>query len=145
MIRVSDLIKDRTQVFSVREDDTVYDAARYLREKAVRAVGVHDGAGNLVGVISQSDISDKVAAENRCPTWVKVSEIMSRNLIRVTPETGFDECLRLMEQNGIYHLLITGQEGRFHGMISVQDLLKAFADDQKLRADMLESYIFSNK
>lgn len=145
MIGVSDLIKGRTQVFSVSELDTVHDAACYLREKGVRAVGVCDASGKLVGVISQSDISDKVAAENRCPAWVRVSEIMSRNLIRVTPETGLDQCLFLMERNSIYHLLVTDQDSRFYGMISVQDLLKAFADDQKSRADMLEAYIFTSK
>ncbi|MBI1744992.1 MAG: CBS domain-containing protein [Acidobacteria bacterium] len=145
MVKVSELIKDRTHVFSVCEQDTVHNAARYLREKAVRAVGVCDNAGALVGVISQSDISDKVAAENRCPAWIKVSEIMSQEMVRVSPETGFDQCLHLMERNGIYHLLVADQEGRFYGMISVQDLLQAFADDQKSRADMLEAYIFTNK
>ena len=74
---VLDLIGSRTDVYSIRNDVTVHDAARYLRERQVRSVGVLDADGRLVGVVSQSDISDKVAAENKCPAWMRVSEIMS--------------------------------------------------------------------
>ena len=62
---VKDLIQSRAEVFSVSEDFTVHDAARYLRDKQVRSVGVLNRQGKLVGVVSQSDISDKVAAENK--------------------------------------------------------------------------------
>src|SRR6266566_1078162 len=103
---VLDLIGSRSGVFSIREDATVHDAARYLRERHVRAVGVLDVLDQLVGVVSQSDISDKVAAENRCPAWMRVSEIMSTGLVSVTPERPLDERLRLMEQHGMYHLLV---------------------------------------
>jgi CBS domain-containing protein len=46
----------------------------------VRSVGVCDKQGVLLGVVSQSDVSDKVAAENKCPAWMRVSEIMTRQL-----------------------------------------------------------------
>jgi CBS domain-containing protein len=117
-------------------------AAQYLREKMVRAVGVLDAGGKLSGVVSQSDISDKVAAENKCPAWMKVSEIMTRKLLTVRPEMTFEESLRAMEQHGVYHLLIMDGEGRYQGMLSVSDLLKVLAADNKGRADLLESYMF---
>ncbi len=62
-MKVSELIGTRKEVFAISEDINVMEAAKYLREKEVRSVGVLDRAGNLVGVVSQSDISDKVAAE----------------------------------------------------------------------------------
>src|SRR5688572_22356621 len=132
---VQDLIGSRSEIFSIRDDATVHDAARYVRERQVRAVGVLDAAGRLVGVVSQSDISDKVAAENKCPAWMRVSEIMSTNLITVTPDRALTECLRLMEQNGIYHLLVVDDQGGFRGMLSVTDLLTVIASDEKARAD----------
>jgi CBS domain-containing protein len=142
-MKVEDLIKSRIEVFSIAEDATVYDAARYLREKQVRSVGVLSRHGKLAGVVSQSDISDKVAAENKCPAWMRVSEIMSTDLITVPPETHLDECLRLMEKHGIYHLLVVDDAERYRGTISVQDLLRVIASDEKARADMLESFVFS--
>ncbi len=101
------------EVYSIRDETTVHDAARYLRDHQVRSVGVLDAAGKLAGVISQSDISDKVAAENKCPAWMRVSEIMSRDLLVVQPEFPLEECLRLMEKHGVFHLLVAEESGRF--------------------------------
>jgi CBS domain-containing protein len=144
-MKVADLIGSRKEVFSILESRSVLDAAKYLREKQVRSAGIVDGNGKLVGVVSQSDISDKVAAENKCPAWSNVTEIMSRELVTVTPEVTFDESLRLMEQHGVYHLVIVGEGGKYLGMLSVSDLLKVMASSEKARADMLESYVFPNR
>ena len=139
---VLDLIGSRTEVYSIPNDATVHDAARYLRERQVRAVGVLDADGRLVGVVSQSDISDKVAAENKCPAWMRVTEIMSTGLVTVTTDRSLTECLRLMEQHGIYHLLVVNEGGGYRGMLSVTDLLTVIASDEKARADMLEAFLF---
>ena len=144
-MKVSELIGTRKEVFAISEDINVMEAAKYLREKEVRSVGVLDRAGNLVGVVSQSDISDKVAAENKCPAWMKVTEIMTRNLLTVTPEMTFEESLRTMEKNGVYHLLILDGQNKYRGMLSVSDLLKVLAADHKGRADLLESYMFPSR
>ena len=141
-MRVLDLIGSRTEVYSIPSDATVHDAARYVRERQVRAVGVLDADGHLVGVVSQSDISDKVAAENKCPAWMRVTEIMSTGLVTVTPDRPLTECLRLMEQHGIYHLLVVDEGGGYRGMLSVTDLLTVIASDEKSRADMLEAFLF---
>ena len=139
---VLDLIGSRSDVFSIRDDVTVHDAARFLRERRVRSVGVLDANNCLVGVVSQSDISDKVAAENKCPAWMHVSEIMSTRLVTVTPDRPLNDCLRLMEQNGIYHLLVVDPNGGYRGMLSVTDLVTVIASDEKARADMLEAFLF---
>jgi len=142
-MKVSDLVGTRREVYSIPEEKSVLEAAQYLREKGVRSVGVMDAKGQLVGVVSHSDISDKIAAENKCPAWLKVSEIMTRNLLTVTPAMTFDGCLQLMDQHGVYHLLIVDSAGAYRGMLSVSDLLRVMASDEKARADLLESYLFS--
>lgn len=141
-MKVSELIGSRKEVYSVSDEMSVHLAAQYLREKQVRSVGVTDSAGTLVGVLSQSDIADKVAAENKCPAWMKVSDIMTRNLVSVTPEIALDECLRLMEKHSIFHLLVLDAQQKYRGMLSVTDLLKVIASDEKERADLLEAFIF---
>jgi len=142
---VQDLIGGRKETYSLNENATVHDAARYLRDKQVRAVGVLDAGGRLVGVISQSDISDKVSAENKCPAWMRVTEVMTRELVTVSPEVALDECLRRMEKYGIYHLLVVDAQGKYSGMISVTDLLQVVASDHKARADMFEALLFPQR
>jgi CBS domain-containing protein len=140
-MKVSDLIGSRREVFSIPEDASVHQTAQYFRERQVRSAGVLDANGRLIGVVSQSDISDKVAAENRCPSWMKVSEIMSRDLISVGLEMTLEDCLGLMDQHGVYHLLVVDGRGDFRGMVSVRDLLRVLATDHKDRADLLQAFI----
>ena len=142
---VGDLIASRQDFYSIAEDLTVHEAARYLREKQVRSVGVCDRSGKLTGVVSQSDISDKVAAENKCPAWMRVAEIMTSSPIVVPPDTSLHECVRLMEKHGFFHLPVVDKQGQFHGMISVRDLLAVIASDEKARADMLEAFLFPQR
>lgn len=144
-MRVVDVIGRRRDIYSIAEDTTVHEAARYLRAQQVRSVGVLDRSGRLAGVVSQSDISDKVAAENQCPAWMRVSEIMSRDLLVVQPDFPLDECLRLMEKHGVFHLVVTEASGVFLGMISVADLLRVIASDEKARADMFEAFVFPQR
>jgi CBS domain-containing protein len=142
---VADLIRSRKETFSVLEDSTVHDVARYLRDRGVRSVGVLNGSGKLVGVISQADISDRVAAENKCPAWMRVSEVMTRELVTVSPDIAIEECLLLMEKHRIFHLLVLNGNKEFLGMISVRDLLRVISSDQKARADLLESFVFPQR
>lgn len=144
-MKVADLIASRKEIFSISEDATVHDAARYLRDRGVRSAGVCTKDGKLVGVVSQSDVSDKVAAENKCPAWMRVTEIMTIELVTVPPEAPLDACLQLMEKFGIFHLLVVDEIGRFHGMISVADLLTVIASDEKARADLLEDLMFPKR
>ena len=144
-MKVADLIANRSEVFTLPENATALEAARFLREKHTRAVGIVDAQGMLVGVVSQSDISDKVAAENKCPAWERVADIMSRNLAVVGPEATLDECLRVMEKRGIFHLLVVDPKAGYRGSISVSDMLAAIVSDEKARADMLESFVFGQR
>jgi len=139
---VGDLIESRKVYYCITDGFTVHEAARYLREKQIRSVGVCDSKGKVVGVVSQSDISDKVAAEDKCPAWMRVSEIMTSQLTVVPPETPLYECVRLMEKHGFFHLPVMNQQGEYRGMISVRDILTVIAVDEKARADMLEAFMF---
>jgi predicted transcriptional regulator len=141
-MNVRDLLGSRQDVYSVHEDTSVHEVARYLREKQIRAVGVLDARGRIVGVVSHADMSDKVAAENKCPAWMRISEIMTRNPIAVPMDTSLDECVRLMEKNGIFHLMVQDERSGYRGMLSVQDLLRIIVRDHKERADLFEAMMF---
>ena len=73
---------------------------------------------------------------------MNAADIMTRELVTVTAERALDECLLLMEQNGIFHLIVLDEAGEFRGMLSVKDILRVVASDEKARADLLEALIF---
>src|SRR5713101_5716913 len=127
---VRDIIKDRKEVYCISNQTTVAEAARFLKERGIRAAGVCNLSGKVVGVVSQSDISDKVVAENYRPSEVKAQAIASHNLIKITPEAECSEATRVMTRHGVYHLVVEDASGTFLGMISMRDCSAASAEDE---------------
>jgi CBS domain-containing protein len=60
----------------------------------------------------------------------------------VALDATLDECVVLMEKHGFFHLLVIDEKEGFLGMISVQDLLRILASNEKERADLLEAMMF---
>ena len=141
---VQDIIKNRKEVYSLSNQTTVAEAARYLKDRGIRAAGVRNVSGKIVGVVSQSDISDKVVAENYRPAEVMVQSIASENPIKVSPETECGAAMRIMHEKGVYHLVVEDEAGTFLGMLSMRDCITMKVEEEKERADMYESYAFPN-
>lgn len=141
---VHDIIKDRKEVYCISNQTTVAEAARYLKDRGIRATGVCNLSGKIMGVVSQSDISDKVVAENYRPSEVSVQAIASTNLIKITPDTEIKEAMRIMQENGVYHLIVEDATGKFSGMVSMRDCNAMRVEEEKERAEMLKDYAFPN-
>ncbi len=139
---VRDIIKDRKEVYCISNQTTVAEAARFLKDRGIRATGVCNFSGKIVGVISQSDISDKVVAENFRPSDVNVQSIASTNLIKVTPDTDISTAMRIMQENGVYHLIVEDADGKFSGMVSMRDCNAMRVEEEKERAEIYKDYAF---
>lgn len=138
---VRDIIKDRKEVYCISNQTTAAEAARFLKDRGIRATGVCNLSGKIVGVVSQSDISDKVVAENFRPSDVNVQSIASENLIKVTSDTEIGTALEVLQQNGVYHLIVE-DDGKFLGMVSMRDCVSMKGEEEKERAEMLKDYAF---
>lgn len=139
---VSDVISGRREVYSISNQSTVAEAARYLKDRGIRAAGVVNLSGKIVGVISQSDISDKVVAENYRPAEVKVQAIASQTLIKISPGAECRAAMQVMHEKGVYHLIVEDEGGNFLGMISMRDCMAMATEDEKERADLYRDYAF---
>ena len=139
---VQDIIKNREEVYCISNQTTAAEAARYLKDRGIRATGICNLSGKTVGVVSQSDISDKVVAENFRPSEVSVLSIASTTLIKVTPEAEVSEAMQTMQEKRVYHLIVEDAEGKFLGMVSMRDCVAMRADEEKERAEMLKDYAF---
>jgi CBS domain-containing protein len=120
MAPVSDLIKDR-KIYSIEADSTVLEAARFMKERGFGALPVlHDG--EVVGILSERDIMNRVVAAGRTPGTTRISEVMTPKPRTVSPDESIEECLFLMREFGFRHLLIAdGKE--LKGVVSLRDIL----------------------
>jgi CBS domain-containing protein len=141
---VKDIIKNRKEIYCISSQTTVAEAARYLKDRGIRAAGVRNLSGKIVGVVSQSDISDKVVAENYRPAEVMVQSIASENPITVSPEMECGGAMRIMHEKGVYHLVVEDEGGTFLGMVSMRDCVTMKVEEEREMAEMYKSYAFPN-
>lgn len=139
--KVFKIIKNRKNIYAVGRDLSVEDVAKQLKARQVRAIGVVDGSGFLLGVISHSDMSDKVVLKRLPRRRTLARDIMTpRNkLIRVNPDTTIETCIELMKTNKLIHLVVeTSKTNKFLGLISLTDALNAYIEDQKRYTEDLQ-------
>lgn len=131
--------KPHAQVYSIWPTATVLEAITVMAEKGVGALVVMEGE-KLVGIISERDYARKVVLMERSSYNTEVSEIMSADVITVTPATTNEACMQLMTDKRLRHLPVL-QDGRLLGVISIGDLVKDIISDQQSMIRQLESYI----
>ena len=139
---VSELLKKRDgTLWHVRPDEPVYAALELLSRYEAGALMVMEG-GRLVGVFSERDYTRKIALQGRNSKETRVEEIMTRNVITVSPSTRTRSCMALMSDNKIRHLPVVDGTTVL-GMISIRDLLDDIIADHEATIAQLENYIQS--
>ena len=120
MTTLRDLVKDR-KVYSVDAARTVLEAARFMMEHNIGALPVLRD-GELVGILSERDIMNRVVAVGRTPGTTAVSEVMTANPRAVPADETIDECLFIMREFGFRHLpIVDGKQ--LTGLVSLRDIL----------------------
>ena len=139
---VQDLIKGRdSTVFQVSPSTTVFEALKLLAEHGVGAMVVME-QGKLVGVVSERDYTRKVALLGKNSKETRVAEIMTREVITVTPATRTLACMALMSQKNIRHLPVL-DGSMVLGMISIRDIMNDIIAGHEQTISELTSYINS--
>ena len=94
----------------------------------------------LVGILSERDYTRKVILQGRASNTTRVEEIMTANVIVVSPRTKARECMALMTEKQIRHLPVL-DGGRVVGMVSIRDIVSDIIADQDFTIEQLEHYI----
>ena len=140
MKTVSDLLRAKPQrLVSVPPDVSVLDAIKVLAQEDIGAATVMEG-DRLAGIFSERDYTRKVILQGRSSSTTRVEEIMTRNVICVTPRTRTRGCMQLMTEKAIRHLPVVDDQ-RVIGMVSIRDIVSDIIADQDFTIEQLEHYI----
>lgn len=131
--------KKTSEVFAVGIDAAVIDAIRLMADKGVGAVLVMQGE-RLAGILSERDYARKVVLRERSSATTQVGEIMTAQVVTVTPSERVERCMQIMTERRIRHLPVL-DGGRVVGVISIGDLVKAVIEEQRRDIDQLQRYI----
>lgn len=127
-------------VVYIDPDAMVLEALSKMRRRYLNSLIVNKTDDNPeYGIITSTDICDKIVAQGRDPAKTKIRDIMTSPLISISPDQTIFECAKLMKEFHIHHLPVVDENQNVIGMISATDFLVVAEalghgdGDQKLR------------
>jgi len=117
----------------IRSDASLTDAARLLDGHRISGLPVVDGAGGLVGVLSQTDLARARATEYLWANWpgLAVRHLMTSPAITVRRSTPLPIAARQMERRHLHRLVVVADDDETFpiGILSMTDLVHAIVDE----------------
>jgi CBS domain-containing protein len=138
--RVSGILarKKASTVWTIGPNAMVIDAIRFMDEKNVGALPVVDNV-KLVGIVSERDYTRKIVLKGKSSKETPVSEIMTKQLVTVSPREGVTECMRIITEKRVRHLPVL-EGGDLVGILSIGDVVNWLISAQAATIDNLERY-----
>jgi len=128
-----------TKVWSISPNASVFEAVQMMTDKNVGALLVTEN-GKLVGIVSERDYTRKVVVKGKASKTTLVKEILSSQVIHVTPSHTVEECMRLMTDHHFRHLPVL-EGDRIAGIVSIGDLVNWIISAQNSTISQLQTYI----
>jgi CBS domain-containing protein len=142
-MKLVELIKAKQKdIIQIGVDRTIAEAVNTITQHKIGALLVDDGAGTIVGILSERDIVRGMSQHGANLQDVKVSELMTSDLIRCAPGDTVNEAMAMMTDRHIRHLPVFEGE-QLVGFISIGDLVKCRMMEVQSEAEALLQYIHS--
>lgn len=126
MVTVGTLMKK--ELVTVDAGTSVVDSAKLMKACNVGSVLV-SRKGQIVGIVTESDIVKKFVGADKVPYFVPVEDIMSSPIVGIEERRPITEAAELMNKHHTRHLGVT-KSGALVGVVSVRDfLLPVSVDD----------------
>lgn len=126
-------------IYAVDCSDTVYRALEVMAEHNIGAVLVSEG-DRYVGIFTERDYARRIILKGHDSRTTQLKDIMTRELVTVTPDTSAEQCMALMTKYHIRHLPVV-EEGRIIGLVSIGDVVKQLIANRESTIEELENYI----
>jgi isocitrate dehydrogenase len=112
-------------VVDIEPNATVAEAIAKMKQSSVSSLLVRQGSNVAAwGFMTETDVIEKVVAEDLDPAGILVREIMSKPVITVSPKHSLQECAALLARADIRRVLVyDGQD--IVGLVSSSDIFKA--------------------
>ena len=102
---------------------SVTELSKKMTSHDATAVLVNDADGEILGIVTDHDLRERVLAENMSPN-TPIHEIMSAHPIKISENALVYEALIKMEENGIQHLAVEASDGEIVSVIDNRSLIQ---------------------
>lgn len=126
-------------VSSIRPDASVLEALELMAREDISSVLVTEGE-ELKGIFTERDYARKVILRGRNSRDTIVRELMTTQLITISPQNTIADCMSIMTDRHIRHLPVM-DGGKVVGVVSIGDVVKSIISDQEATIQQLAGYI----
>ena len=126
-------------LWSIGPEATVFEAIQLMANKNIGSLLVMSGS-RLVGVMTERDYARKIALHGKTSKQTLVREILSSDVVTITPEDPVEHCMKLMTEKRVRHLPVMDGT-KVIGIISIGDLVNWIISTQDATIEQMERYI----
>jgi len=94
-----------TDIIIVEGDKSAEEASKLMKDRNARCV-LASHKGEVVGIVSKTDILFKVLSQDRNPAKVKIREIMTSPVLAIDPNTTVKEALSVMDKHLVRQVMV---------------------------------------
>jgi CBS domain-containing protein len=138
-MKVSNLLTTKgREVSTISQERSVNDAIALLKERGIGALVVTGQQAPLVGILSERDVVRALAVSGEKALKLKVSQLMSHDVVTCNESTELNELMTTMTERRIRH--VPGvDDGHLVGLVSIGDIVKARLDElEQDKKDLLD-------
>jgi CBS domain-containing protein len=128
-MKISDVMSGSPELCTI--EDNVIDCAQLMAQRDIGMVPICESRDTrrLLGCVTDRDLVVRVIAEQKDYN-VNISDVMSTNVITVSPEADVEHARELMEEHQIRRLVVIDEHGSVVGVVATADLARTIEEEE---------------
>jgi CBS domain-containing protein len=118
--------------------------SQLIAQYRIGAVVIVDDEQHPIGIVSERDIVNALAAFGAAALEMASEEAMTRALLTCTPDHTADDLLAIMTNSRVRHLPVV-VDGQLTGIVSIGDVVKGKLDEAAAEVGMLRDYVMAGR
>jgi CBS domain-containing protein len=117
--------------------ETAWEAAVRMQQRAVGSLVIVNDESAAIGIITDRDLVERVMATGKDPQVTRLARVMTPAPVTIAESQGISQAVRIMRKNCVRRLPVVDEDNVVIGLISLDDILTAWAGDGDQIAQLL--------
>lgn len=136
-------IVSEQEIIALNKTASVHDAVQAMSTHNIAAIAVTNGDNQLIGIVSERDMTHRVLACGLNPQATRLADVMTENPVTLRANDNALDAVELMLVRNFRHLPVVTDDGKVIAMVSMRDLLKAALIDLNVDMDTARDAAFA--
>jgi CBS domain-containing protein len=116
------------KIISCSEEDFVFDAVKKMAKHSIGCLIVEDSDRVQAGILTERDVMLKLVAKDKNPKYIRVKEIMTKDVITISYDSSLLELSQTMKKYKLRRIPVT-KDGIIIGIITSWDLIRIMSGE----------------